>query len=127
MCLAYALKQTNPALYLSIVLYVHCACLKKKPKTKQLTPVKQSEADESLDLNGIQETVLVGVKDVEDGSDEVLVVMETGVPGVGEGLLFDTEAGSYPYELVRAQLRQRVSQASHCNEPHEGRRSGSRV
>ena len=127
MCLAYALKQTNPALYLFTVLNVHCACLKNNNNNKQLTSVEQSEADESLDLDGIHETVLVGVKDVEDGSDEVLVVMETGVPGVGEGLLFDTEAGSYPYELVRVQLRQRVSQASHCNEPHEGRRSGSRV
>ena len=116
MCLAYALKQTNPALYLFTVLNVHCACLKNNNNNKQLTSVEQSEADESLDLDGIHETVLVGVKDVEGGSDEGLAVMETGVPGVGKGLPLDAEAGSYMQQVRTVHLRQQMSQATHCKE-----------
>ena len=76
----------------------------------------QGQADESLDLYGIHDTVVVSVKDVEGGSDEGLAVMETGVPGVGKGLPLDAEAGSYMQQVRTVHLRQQMSQATHCKE-----------
>ena len=57
-------------------------------KRHGITSVVKRQADEPFDLNGVHEAVTIGVKDVKDGSDEVLVVMKTRVPGVDKGLLF---------------------------------------
>ena len=53
-------------------------------KRHGITSVVKRQADEPFDLNGVHEAVTIGVKDVKDGSDEVLVVMETSVPGAGQ-------------------------------------------
>ena len=55
--------------------------------------MQQSEVHETLDFPSTDHAIFADVEDVESASDESLVVMKTGMPGVNEGVLFDAEAG----------------------------------
>ena len=98
-------------------MHVHCGLQYNIEKRKTIiTAVQQSEVDDSLDFCSIHEAVIIDVKEVKDGSDEVHVVMETCVPGAGEGLSLDFEAGCHVQQVLSAHVGQQVSQTAHCND-----------
>ena len=80
----------------------------------EITSMMQNEGNETFNLSSVHNAVVIGVEDVKGGSDEVLAVVETGVPGVCEGFLFDAEASSYVQQFLAGHLGQQMSQAAHC-------------
>ena len=90
------------------------AVLSVQFKRHGITSMVKRKADETFDLNGVHEAVTVNVEDIIDGSDEVLVVMETIVPGVGKHFPLDSEPHSDVQQLLITHIGQQMSQAAHC-------------
>ena len=91
--------------------------IRRKMELKQkmeITSMMQNEGNETFNLSSVHNAVVIGVVDVKGGSDEILAVVETGVPGVCEGLPFDAEASSYVQQFLAGHLGQQMSQAAHC-------------
>ena len=91
--------------------------IRRKMELKQkmeITSMMQNEGNETFNLSSVHNAVVIGVVDVKGGSDEILAVVETGVPGVCEGLPFDAETSSYVQQFLAGHLGQQMSQAAHC-------------